>query len=382
MAKADTVMLCAGGTGGHMFPAMALAHDLVSRGVDVVFLTDSRGQRFLTDVTDMTVHVISSATLPKGVFGKIKGVLNLGRGYLQSRVLMSKYAPKIVVGFGGYPSLPPMVVAQQKQIPTIIHEQNAVLGKANAYLAPKADRIALSLPDMSSLEEADAVRAVITGNPVRADIAALYADPYKVSDDGAPFHIVVMGGSLGAKVMAQIVPEALASLPSDLKSRLQIIQQCHAEDMADVDVVYKNAGIAAELKPFIEDMPAALRNAHLVIARSGASTVAEVSIAGCPAIYVPYPHHADMQQKVNAEVVSTKGGAWVIEEKDFTQSALASRVESLMRSPESLFRAADAARNCARPEAARKLGNLVVALIKGWDKHASRPYDYTQGLKG
>lgn len=380
--SSDTVMICAGGTGGHMFPALALAHDVIARGCDVVLVTDSRGRKFIPDNIDATIEIIPAGTLPSGIIGKLKGGLNLALGYLKSWRLISKYAPKIAVGFGGYPSLPPIMVAQQKHILTVIHEANAVLGRANAYLAPKSDRIALSLPDFSSLEEADAVRAIVTGNPVRSDISALYAEPYTVPDTDAPFHVAVMGGSLGAKVMAEVVPDALASMAPDLKSRLSIVQQCHAEDIGDVDTVYKSAHINADIKPFIDDVPEVLKASHLVIARSGASTVAEVAIAGIPAIYVPYPHHADMQQKVNAEVVSSKGGAWVMEEKNFTPSALSAKVESLMRSPESLFKAAEGARSCGKPDAARKLGNLVVALIKGWDKDASRHYDYTQGREG
>jgi UDP-N-acetylglucosamine--N-acetylmuramyl-(pentapeptide) pyrophosphoryl-undecaprenol N-acetylglucosamine transferase len=379
----DIVFLCAGGTGGHMFPAMALAHDLKTRGTGVVFVTDKRGEKFIKPDDGIEVKVISSATLPKGLWGKVKGLYSLGRGYMQSRSLIKKYNPKIVVGFGGYPSLPPMKEAQAAEIPTIIHEQNAVLGKANAHLAAKAERIALSLSDYSSLDESDAIRAIITGNPVRADIAALYSTPYHVPDNDGPFYVVVMGGSLGAKVMGDIVPSALSTMPDELRSRVSVIQQCHADSIGDVSKVYKDAGIQADIRPFIDDMPAVLKAAHLVIARSGASTVAEVSIAGVPAIYVPYPHHADMQQKVNAQTISTRGGAWVMMEGDeFTPAKLSQKIESLMLNPEELFNAAEAARGCAKPEAARKLGNLVVALIKGWDKSGSRPFDYNQGNRG
>lgn len=380
----DTIMLCAGGTGGHMFPAMALAHDLISRGRTIVLLTDKRGEKYIRAAVDgLAVRVISSATLPKGIAGKIGGLISLTQGWLQSRRLVARYSPAIVIGFGGYPSLPPMIVAQQKNIPTIIHEQNAVLGRANAYLAPKADRIALSLSDFSSLEEADAIRAVVTGNPVRSDIAALYAHPYNSPDTDAPFTLLVMGGSQGAKIMREIVPDALLSLPKDLRQRLAVIQQCHEDDIAALRRLYDDALITADIRPFFDDIPDVLKKASLVIARSGASTVAEVSIVGCPAIYVPFTRHADQQQKVNAQTVVNKGGAWIMEEgKDFTPAALAGRIESLMRSPEDLFRAAEGARNCAKPDAARKLGNLVIALLKGWDKEAARPFDYTQGHRG
>jgi UDP-N-acetylglucosamine--N-acetylmuramyl-(pentapeptide) pyrophosphoryl-undecaprenol N-acetylglucosamine transferase len=362
-----TVMICAGGTGGHMFPALSLAEDLKSRDCRVVVVTDKRAEKYTAGREGMDVHVIASATLPPSIIGKIKGILSLARGYFQSRSLISDYQPGLVIGFGGYPSMPPMVAAQRQNITTIIHEQNAVLGKANAYLAPKAERIALSLPDMSSLDEIDAIRAIVTGNPVRADIASLYAHPYNTPDDNEPFHITIMGGSLGAKVMAKNVPQALSSLPEDLKVRLNVTQQCHAENIAEVQDIYTNAGITATLAPFFDNVPDILKSTHLMIARSGASTVAEIAIAGIPAIYIPYPHHADQQQKVNAQSISNVGGAWVMDENDLTPETLANQIESLMRAPQDLFKAAESARSCAKPEATRKLGNLVIALLKGWN---------------
>jgi len=373
-------MICAGGTGGHMFPALSLAHDLISRECEVVMVTDTRAVHYTEGADDkLKVHVITSSTLPSGLFGKLKGLVSLARGYIQSRSLIKKYKPSIAVGFGGYPSLPPMVAAQRANMLTIIHEANAILGKANAYLAPKADRIALSLPNLSSLEEADSVRAIVTGNPVRADIAALFAHPYNAPDTDEQFNITIMGGSLGAKVMADNVPQALALLPEDLKVRLNITQQCHDEDIAKAQDIYMQAGITATLQPFLNDMPDILKNTHLIIARSGASTVSEIAIAGIPAIYIPYPHHADQQQKINAESISKSGGAWVIEEILLNPESLVAQIKPLMRSPEDLFAAAEAARSCAKPEATRKLGNLVIALIKGWNKEASKPFDYTQG---
>lgn len=376
----QTIMICAGGTGGHMFPALSLAHDLLARECQVVVVTDTRAVKY-TDGADerLKVHVIASSTLPSGLLGKVRGLLSLARGYIQSRSLIKKYNPQIAVGFGGYPSLPPMVAAQRNNMLTVIHEANAILGKANAYLAPKSDRIALSLPDFSSLEEADAVRAIVTGNPVRADISALFAHPYNAADGDEGFNITVMGGSLGAKVMAGNVPQALALLSEDLKVRVNVTQQCHEEDIVEVQEIYAQAGITATLKPFLDNVPEILKKTHLVIARSGASTVAEIAVAGIPAIYIPYPHHADQQQKKNAESISKSGGAWVIEEKNLTPEALVTQIKPLMRSSEDLFHAAEAARSCAKPEATRKLGNLVIALIKGWNKDASKPFDYTQG---
>ena len=378
----QTIMIYAGGTGGHMFPALSLAHDLLSRECNVIMVTDTRAVKYTNGADErLNVHVIASSTLPSGLIGKIKGLVSLARGYMQSRSLIKKYKPSIAVGFGGYPSLPPMVAAQRANMLTIIHEANAILGKANAYLAPKADRIALSLPNLSSLEEADSVRAIVTGNPVRADIAALFAHPFNAPDEDEQFNITIMGGSLGAKVMAQKVPQALSLLPEDLKVRLNVTQQCHDEDIANAQEVYMTAGITATLQPFLDDMPNILKKTHLVIARSGASTVSEIAVAGIPAIYIPYPHHADQQQKMNAESVSKNGGAWVIEEKNLSPESLVAQIKPLMRSPEDLFTAAEAARSSAKPEATRKLGNLVIALIKGWNKDASKTVDYTQGRK-
>ena len=362
-----TIMICAGGTGGHMFPALSLAQDLQSRDCNVVFLTDSRAAHYTENVEGLDVHVIASSSLPASILGKAKGLLSLAKGFFQSRKLINQHQPNIVIGFGGYPSLPPMVAAQRQNIITLIHEQNAILGKANAYLAPKAERIALSHPDLSSLEEVDAIRAIVTGNPVRADIAALYSHPYNAPDTDEPFHLTIMGGSLGAQVMADHLPQALATLPEDLKVRLNVTQQCHDEDIASVQAIYADAGITSTLAPFFENVPQILKQTHLMIARAGASTVSEISVAGIPAIYIPYPHHADQQQKRNAESVSNAGGAWIIEEKDLSAEIISAQIENLMRSPETLFRAAECARGTAKPEATRKLGNLVIALLKGWN---------------
>jgi UDP-N-acetylglucosamine--N-acetylmuramyl-(pentapeptide) pyrophosphoryl-undecaprenol N-acetylglucosamine transferase len=362
-----TIMICAGGTGGHMFPALALSRDLIERGYKVIMMTDARTVKYTANHPELNVQVIASGTLPGDLIGKIKGVISLARGYFQSVSVIKKYNPGIAVGFGGYPSLPPMVAAERRDIPIIIHEANAVLGKANAYLAPKAERIALSLPDFSSLEDQDAVRAIVTGNPVRSEIAALFSRGYDAPDEADQFNLTVMGGSLGAKVMADHVPHALAALPEELKVRLHVTQQCRDEDIVNVQQIYADAGITSVLKSFFDNVPEILEETHLVIARSGASTVSEIAVAGIPAIYIPYPHHADQQQKVNAQVIAKEGGAWVMEEKDLSHEILSAKIAELMNNPQDLFKAAEGARSCAKPEATRKLGNLVVALLKGWD---------------
>lgn len=375
-----TIVLAAGGTGGHMFPARALATDLISRGFKIVFMTDERGMKYSADWNDMTRIQISSATFGAGLMSKIKGVSKLALGYFAARKQLKKLSPLVVIGFGGYPSLPPMVAAQKLAIPTIIHEQNAILGKANVFLAPKADRIATGLPGTTGLEEADAIRCVLTGNPVRGDIASLFTQPYPALGASDNFKLLVLGGSQGASVFAKVLPEAIEKLPEDLRARISIVQQCRTdEEVTATKEKYESLGIAYELDTFIKNVGEKLGAAHLVIARSGASTVAEVSTAGRPAIFVPYPHHADQQQKINAQSIAGNGGAWLMEEKDFTAESLAAKLEKLMGQPETLFRTAEAARSCAKPDAARKLGNLVTAIAYGWNKEEQKPYDYTQG---
>lgn len=379
--KTKLILLSAGGTGGHVYPAIALSRDLVSRGYEVAFVTDQRGQKYQEAMGDIPVHVISSGTLGAGIFGKLKGLISLGLGIMQARKLLETLKPSLVVGFGGYPSFPAVYIAQKKKIPTIIHEQNAIIGKANGMLAKKADRIALSAVKSQGLEEADAVRSIITGNPVRDDIADLYNKPYPALETDGPLNIFVLGGSLGASVFADVLPSALGKLSAAYRARLNIVQQCREEDLKTVKTAYEDAGIKARLGAFFDDVPAILASSHLIISRSGASTVAEVTAAGRPAIFVPYPHHSDQQQKINAEAVVDSGGAWLMSQNGFTEDALNARLETFLQNPETLFRAAEAARSCGRPDAARRLGNLVTAIASGWDKQANKSYDLTQGYE-
>ena len=367
-AAGKLILLCAGGTGGHLAPAVALAHDLMARGYRVALATDRRGKRFSFFKEDVPVHVLASATFKKGLWGKGNALLSLGRGYLQAGSLLGKLKPAVVVGFGGYPSLPPLYAAQRKGIPTIVHEANYVMGRANAFLAGKAVRIATSFADTDGIDEQDRTRTVVTGMPVRAEIAALYNEPYPLLDADGEVRLFVMGGSLGAAVFGDVLPEALAALPDVQRRRLKIVQQVIEKDVGKVREAYQAAGIEADIKPFFADVDRQLAKAHLVICRSGAGTVAEVTAAGRPAIFVPYPHHADQQQKKNAEAVAAAGGGWVMVQDGFTPDSLRARIEPMLQSPEALFRAAENARQCGRPDAARKLGNLVTAIASGWER--------------
>lgn len=376
---AKQILISAGGTGGHMFPAEALARDLIGRGYRVALATDARGKKYEPFADGIPVYVLKSAALKSGMFSKIKTLLSLGIGLLQARKLIDKLKPAVVVGFGGYPSFPAVHIAQKKHIPTIIHEQNAILGKANVYLAPKADRIAVAWKNITGLDESDSVRSIVTGNPVRPDIAALYNKPYPSLEQDGVLRIFIMGGSLGASVFADIVPAMVDNLSAAHKARLEIVQQCREENIEEVRQAYKEAGVKAELSTFFGNVAEQLERCHLVIARSGASTVSEVATAGRPAIFVPYPYHKDQQQKRNADAVFDAGGAWVMTQDGFTVEALLARIETFLQNPEALFNAAENARVCGRPDAARKLGNVVTALASGWDKDANKTFDLTQG---
>ncbi len=364
--KHKPILLSAGGTGGHVMPAQALALDLKSRGYPVEWITDKRGMKYVENFEGIPIHEIRAGTLGAGVIGKIKGVADLGIGIMQAKQIISRIKPAVVVGFGGYPSFPAVYAAQGKNIPTILHEQNAIIGKANAMLVHKAERIASSTPELRGIEDVDKVRTVFTGNPVRSEISALYTQPYPVLTDDGELNILVMGGSLGAHIFSEVLPKALARLPENHRARLRIVQQCREEDIEPTRAAYAEANIEAELHVFISNVAQYLKQSHLVVARSGASTVAEVSTAGRPAIYVPYPHHKDQQQKMNADVVTDRGGAWLMTQDGFTPDAVLARIETFLQNSEILFRAAEKARSCSRPDAARKLGNLVTAVISGW----------------
>jgi len=359
------IALAAGGTGGHVFPAQALAEVLRARGHRLALLTDTRGDRFGAALPEIERHAISSASpSTRGVLGKLSAVFHLVMGARQARRVLQTIRPGAVVGFGGYASVPPLYAARRLGIPTMIHEQNAVLGRANRLLAGRADRIATSFPNTSRIAAEAEQRTVCTGNPVRPAIAALGESPYEAPAEGGRFRLLVVGGSQGAQVLSKVVPAALARLSDASRARLSINQQCRPEDLEAVRAAYRSAGIAAECDRFFEDMAERLGAAHLVIARSGASTVAELAASGRPAILVPYPHALDDHQSANARALEAAGAAWLMPQQSFTENALGERIELLMREPARLVEASRAARSFARADAAGGLAALVEALLR------------------
>ncbi len=354
------IVLAAGGTGGHVFPAQALAAELGSRGRELALVTDRRGADFGDALGADTVYTVRASSvsghrLPR----RIRGLAELCLGLVQAHRLLRRLRPAGVVGFGGYASVPAVLAATQIGLPTVIHEQNAVLGRANRMLAPRVRAIATAFAETAQLSPADRGKSECTGNPVRPEVAALAETPYPAPEADGTLALLVTGGSLGATVMAEVVPPALAALPAAARARLCVTQQCRAEDIEGVRRAYGDAGIAADVAPFFDDLPRRLAAAQLVIARAGASTVAELAAVGRPAILVPYPSATDDHQAANARALEHAGGAWVVNQPAFTAEILAARISAFLDWPSQLAEMAARSRAAGTPAAAVHLADLV-----------------------
>jgi len=356
------VVVAAGGTGGHVFPAEALGRELLGRGLRVVLMTDKRGGTFSDDLP-IPVYRTRASSLGKGVIRKVRSILEMGIGVLQARNRLHKLRPAAIVGFGGYPSVPALYAAAQMNIPIVLHEQNAVLGRANRVMMNKAKIVATSFPHVAGLKPGPNVRLVQTGNPVRPAFASFRATPYVPLTDDGPVRILVLGGSLGAKVFSTVVPQALMLMPEHLRRRLVITQQCRKDDLEMARIAFAGAGVETELSPFFNDVPERMAQAQIVICRAGGSTIAELTAIGRPSILVPFPHGHAGEQTANAEAVAEAGGGWLIPEQAFTPEALAVRLESLMVLPETLVKTAAAARSWGRITAADSLADCVCEVI-------------------
>ena len=357
-------VLAAGGTGGHVFPAEALAAELGARGYRLALITDRRGGGFGGALANLETHHIRAGGIAgKRLTARLESVFELGLGMLQARKLLASLKPAAVIGFGGYASVPTMMAATWAGLATAIHEQNAVLGRANRLLATRVRRIATSIDGTQMVPEAAKPKVRLTGMPVRPAVLAARDVAYDEITDRGPLNLLVTGGSQGARVLSDVVPAALSLLPDALKTRLNVTQQCRAEDLERVGAVYAEAGIKADLKSFFDDVPQRLAAAHLLIARAGASTVAEMTAIGRPAILVPYPHAIDNHQFANAQAVDEAGAGWLMAEEVFTAERLSGRLASLFESPRHLAHAARASRRIGRPDAASALADMVVEMM-------------------
>ncbi len=363
--NSPSVMLAAGGTGGHLFPAMALAQELGRRSIAVDLMTDMRGDRYGSDFPARRVYRVRSATLGgrRSLPEAARTALTLARGVLDARRELGVVRPSAVVGFGGYPSFPPLMAAWLRRIPTAIHEQNAVLGRANRLLAPRVTAIATSFPALRHLDGRHAGKVRLTGNPVRDAVIDWSMRAYAPPAHGGRLYLLVFGGSQGARFFSETVPAAVGLLPPDVGRSLKVVQQCREEDLDRVRQVYAGLGIEMELASFFRDLPERMASAHLVIGRAGASSVAELAVLGRPSILVPLPHAIDDDQLQNATQLAASGGALCIEQKDMTPARLAREIERLYGAPDTLAHMAASAKAQGRPDAVVRLADLVEELM-------------------
>ncbi len=358
-----SVLVAAGGTGGHLFPAEALAAALAKRNIAVALATDARAARHAGAFAAAGVHVIPSATIRgRNPLSLAKTGALLGYGALKAWLKLPQIRPIVVVGFGGYPSIPPLLAAVARGIPTVIHEQNAVMGRANKMLAPRVRAIATGFAGILNREPVLAAKATHTGNPVRPAVLAAATTPYPALDTGVPLQLLVFGGSQGAKVMSDIVPSAIERLEPRLQMRLKVVQQAREEDMARVRETYAKLQVAAEVEPFFKDLPARMAACHLVVGRSGASTVAELTAIGRPGILVPLPHALDQDQHHNAGVLMNAGGAIRLPQAEFTPDRLAAEIAALAAEPPRLAAMAAAAKRAGAIDASDRLADLVLRV--------------------
>lgn len=353
-------VLAAGGTGGHLIPAFALAAELERRGHHVALITDERGAAIPGKQNSLTAHVLPAGRLQgKNPLSWVKGVRAILEGRRMALRLFESFEPSAVVGFGGYPALPALLAATSAKIPTVIHEQNAVLGRVNRLLAGRVDAIATGFHEVDRLDVKHAEKVVLVGNPVREEVLALRDMPFPAFTEEGLLRILVTGGSQGARILSEIVPDGLAMLQPALRSRLQVTQQCRPEDIEAVRDRYAGHDIPAELGTYFEDMAERLVDTHLFIGRAGASTIAELTAVGRPAILVPLPIATDDHQAANTREIVAAGGARSIRQHKFTANELAKQIQAMAQHPETLANAAHAAWNCGYPNAAKDLADLV-----------------------
>ena len=362
MSNTRTYVLAAGGTGGHMVPAAALAVELAGRGHRVALLSDDRGVRFPGLFEDVETHVLPAGRMGGGPLGFLRAGAKILAGRSMARKLYKELRPSAVIGFGGYPALPSLLAAFRAGIPTIVHEQNAVLGRVNRFVAGKVDAIATSYETVERLKPGWEKKTHLVGNPVREAVLALRDRPYPMLDEDGIFRVLVTGGSQGASILSQVVPDGLALLPLPFRRRMQVTHQARLEDIEAVREKYRAHDIPAEIATYLPDLPERLAWAHIVIARAGASTISELTAAGRPAILVPLPTATDDHQTANAREITAAGGARTIPQRAFTAAELARQIETLGLDAKGLENAAARARSCGRPHAAGDLADLVESI--------------------
>lgn len=356
-------VVAAGGTGGHMFPAEALSRELAARGWRIVLATDHRGEQYAHAFPAEARLALDAAT-GRGPVGMAKAGVAILKGVLQARAALKRLDAGVVVGFGGYPSAPALLAALSQGRPTLLHEQNAVLGRTNRWLAPYVGAVASSFPNLQKVPQGVGARVTLVGNPVRPDIRTLYDRPFVAPEGGAPIHVLVTGGSQGARILSETAPRALAALPEAIRARLKVQQQSRPETLESARQIYLEAGIEAEVAPFFRDMAARLSAAHLVIGRAGASTCSELAVAALPSLLIPLKIAMDDHQRFNAASLAQAGGAEVVLEDDVTVEGLTAALLPLLSDPARLAAMSAGARSAALPDATARLADMVEAAAR------------------
>lgn len=362
MSGSKHYVLAAGGTGGHMVPAAALAAELTRRGHRVALVSDERGVRFPDLFENVQTHVLPAGRFSGGPIGWLKAGRQMLAGRSMAMTLYDTFKPAAVIGFGGYPALPALLAAFARKVPTIVHEQNAVLGRVNRLVAGRVNAIATSYDKVERLKPGWQAKTHLVGNPVRESVLKLRDRPYPLLEEDGIFRVLVTGGSQGASILSEVVPDGLALLPVHFRSRLQVTHQARIEDIDRVRAKYAEHGIPAEIATYLPDLPDRLAWSHVVIARAGASTIAELTAAGRPAILVPLPSATDDHQTANAREITQAGGGRTIAQKQFTPVELAKQIQKLGLEPAALENAAGRARECGRPHAVGDLADLVESI--------------------
>lgn len=354
-----TIVLSAGGTGGHLFPAQALAAELSRRGGRVVVMTDARGRNYGDAFPGATIETVPSATFAnRSALSILLAPFEIAMGIAVGIMKLVRLRPSAIVGFGGYPSLPVMIAGFLAGFPTAIHEQNTVLGRVNRQVASRVNAIAASFP-LVRFAPKDKSRIIYTGNPVRPAVEHLAGAPYEPPRPDGPIRLLVFGGSQGARALSELVPAAIALLPDTLRAHLDIVQQCRPEDIESVRAAYGASGVKAELAAFFTDLPERMAHAHLVVSRSGASTISELTVIGRPSLLVPYPFATDDHQSSNAQVLVDAGAAWSMQQRNLSPQSLAALLEKVLNAPDELASRAAKAASLGKPDAAQRLADLV-----------------------
>jgi UDP-N-acetylglucosamine--N-acetylmuramyl-(pentapeptide) pyrophosphoryl-undecaprenol N-acetylglucosamine transferase len=357
-----TVLVAAGGTGGHLFPAAAFSEEMRARGWKVVLMTDARGRRYAENFPADSIEDVPAATLQGDPLKMALASLTIMRGMAAARGRLKLIDPSVVTGFGGYPSLPSLAAAQAQRRPILIHEQNSVLGRVNRRYAKVADIVACGFERLDLFPNSAKARKIVTGNPVRPAVLQAREKPYVVAAPGEPIRLLVIGGSQGARIFGEVIPAAIGKLDESLKKRLQVTQQVREEQVEEVKRAYSAMGVQAQVSPFFKDMGDRLAACHLVIARAGASTVTELQAVGRPSILVPLAIAADDHQTANAEALTGIGAADALNELSCKPDALAALLAKRFADPHDLSVRAAAAKASGRPDAAKRLANLAEEL--------------------